>query len=168
MQIWCNCALVKQRAVFEASARCNLLLNYSSENSSTLYRGRSQELQPETVVRLASLQHLITKKQGKKSDSKQAAKVLELVPSDRGYQHWLTVLVITRGRRTSFLPRIVTIAVRSKTFRRVVHGISASSLPRYLRRTLFQHRGHLDARRRTFATSPSLSPPLTHTTSLAS
>lgn len=69
MQIWCNCALVKQRAVFEASARCNLLLNYSSENSSTLYRGRSQELQPETVVRLASLQHLITKKNKAKSQT---------------------------------------------------------------------------------------------------
>lgn len=157
MHIWCNCTLVKQRAVFEASTHCNLLLHYSSKNSSSPYRGRSLELQPETVGRLASLLHLITQKQGKNSDSKQAPKVSELVPSDRGYHSWLTVLVITRGRRSSFLPRIVTIAVRSKTFRRVIHRVSASSLPWNLRRTLFQHRGHLEAQRRTLATSVCLS-----------
>lgn len=167
MQIWCKCTLVKQRAVFEAIARCNLLPHFSSENSSTLYQGRSLELQPETVDRLASLLHLITKKQGKKSDSERALKVWELVPSDRGYQPWLTVLVITRGRWTSFFPRIVTVAVRSKTFRRVIYRVSASSFPRNLRRTLFQHCGHLEAERWTLPTALTLS--LTHSlTRLAS
>ena len=57
---------------------------------------------------------------------------------------WPTMLIITGGARTSFLPWNVTVSIRSKTFVRIINWIPPSPLPWYFGTVFLQHCRHLE------------------------